>query len=274
MKVNKFLFFDLDGTLLNKEHTINTSTVDAIKKVRQNGNRVSIATGRSLPLAIEFISEISADDYVIISNGCLLYDTKNKKIIEASNPLSNELKTDFFKIIEKYSCSFLSYSLDANYFFAFDEESKKAFEPYLENSIDLTPMGFEKAKEFLFKTPIYNFSEHSSIISHSEFLDIFRYAKDEKKWCNMTSALNGFVDIYGYGVSKLTAFKKVSELLNLNINDVYYFGDSMNDYDMVCYVKNSIAMGNAINELKQKAKYVIGNHDTDAIAEFLNQELF
>lgn len=43
----KIVFFDIDGTLLNTEHAIPQSTVDAVNRLRQNGIRVAIATGRS-----------------------------------------------------------------------------------------------------------------------------------------------------------------------------------------------------------------------------------
>lgn len=272
MKENKYVFFDLDGTLLNQNHQINPQTITAIEQVKKNNNYFSIATGRSLPLAIDYINQIKANNYAIICNGSLIYNPKNKQIIEVSKPLNSELKNYFFDIVEKYQSSFLIYTSDKNYFFSFNEQSKKPFLPFLENSIDMSNLEFSEVKKKLNQMPVYAFSQHSNIIDENEFMSFFKDAKENKKWCNMSSALKGFVDIYGYGISKLAAFKKICDLLNLNLDDVYYFGDSMNDYEMISYVKNSIAMGNAVDALKQKAKYLIGTNNSDAIAIFLIKE--
>ena len=64
----KALFFDIDGTLVSfKTHSIPQSTVDAIHKVRKNGIKVFIATGRPIP----FIDNINAIEYdgIVSANG-------------------------------------------------------------------------------------------------------------------------------------------------------------------------------------------------------------
>ncbi|MBR2651366.1 HAD hydrolase family protein [bacterium] len=49
----------------------------------------------------------------------------------------------------------------------------------------------------------------------------------------------------------------------------YAFGDSKNDIILLSNIGNSICMGNGEPEVKNVAKYVIGDNNSDAIAEFL-----
>lgn len=75
----KALFFDIDGTLVSfKTHSIPQSTVDAIHKVRKNGIKVFIATGRPIP----FIDNISAIEYdgIVSANGACCISGENELI--------------------------------------------------------------------------------------------------------------------------------------------------------------------------------------------------
>ena len=51
-----FVFFDLDGTLLNGESKVDASTAEAIQTLKNNGYEPFIATGRS-PAATRDIME-------------------------------------------------------------------------------------------------------------------------------------------------------------------------------------------------------------------------
>ena len=53
--------------------------------------------------------------------------------------------------------------------------------------------------------------------------------------------------------------------LNAPLEDVVVFGDDMNDLVMFDERWTSIAMGNACDELKQKATYVTKNNIEDGI---------
>ena len=64
----KLFVFDIDGTLLNSSQTVPKSTIEAIKKLRQKGHEVSIATGRTLFHAKNVIEELEFNHY-IVSNG-------------------------------------------------------------------------------------------------------------------------------------------------------------------------------------------------------------
>lgn len=102
---------------------------------------------------------------------------------------------------------------------------------------------------------------------------MFKYYKEDLKECNLTSALKHSIDIYGGSISKYVGYLKLKELLQYSDNNVYFFGDSNNDFDLMCYVENGIAMGNANPRLKSVAKYVIGDNNSNAIADFIRMNI-
>lgn len=55
---------------------------------------------------------------------------------------------------------------------------------------------------------------------------------------------------------KENGIEYIKNKYNLNLDDIVVFGDGRNDIGMFDYAKNSIAMGNARNEIKKRASFI------------------
>ena len=62
--MNKIIFLDVDGTLVNYENYIPESAVKAIRKARKNGHKVYICTGRSKAEVYPELWEIGLDGMI------------------------------------------------------------------------------------------------------------------------------------------------------------------------------------------------------------------
>ncbi|MEF9879765.1 MAG: HAD hydrolase family protein [Clostridia bacterium] len=51
------------------------------------------------------------------------------------------------------------------------------------------------------------------------------------------------------------------------------FGDSLNDMSMLAFTKNSVAMGNARDEVKQSTQFVCGPNTKDGLAHFIQEHI-
>ena len=51
------------------------------------------------------------------------------------------------------------------------------------------------------------------------------------------------------------------------------FGDDYSDIDLLSYCVNSIAVANAINEVKSVANYVCSDCDEDGVAKWLEENV-
>ena len=67
-KMKDILFFDVDGTLYNREKVIPQSAKDAIKQARQNGYEIAIATGRAPFMLSRIKSSPSIDAIIFLSS--------------------------------------------------------------------------------------------------------------------------------------------------------------------------------------------------------------
>ena len=63
MNKPKIIFFDVDGTLVPLKEGIRPRTVEALQKLRQNGIRLCIATGRA-PMEVPKFEGLSFDAFL------------------------------------------------------------------------------------------------------------------------------------------------------------------------------------------------------------------
>ncbi|MBQ8117629.1 MAG: HAD hydrolase family protein [Lachnospiraceae bacterium] len=83
-----------------------------------------------------------------------------------------------------------------------------------------------------------------------------------------------FTDEYWYkftkkNVTKENAIIKMCEILEISLMDVTAFGDDLADIGMLKLCGLSVAMGNALDEVKAVADITIGTNDEDGIAEYI-----
>ncbi|TDM49113.1 HAD family hydrolase [Macrococcoides goetzii] len=73
------------------------------------------------------------------------------------------------------------------------------------------------------------------------------------------------IDIIHKGTNKAVAIKKVMNILGANMNDLYVFGDSDNDIEMLKLTENSFAMTNGNDKVKSIAKTEIPSNDENGV---------
>ena len=67
--------------------------------------------------------------------------------------------------------------------------------------------------------------------------------------------------------------EKICKNLKYTIDEVVFFGDGENDLVLIENVGIGVAMDNAINIVKEKAKFGTLSNDSDGIAEYLENNL-
>ena len=115
---------------------------------------------------------------------------------------------------------------------------------------------------------------YSSLKMCVEIFDEKVYEKLQKKLpeCDCVR----FSDGYWYKFTKKTATKEdailhMCEFCNISTDDIIAFGDDYADIGMIKLCGVGIAMGNAIEEVKNIADCVIGDNDHDGIAIYLRK---
>jgi hydroxymethylpyrimidine pyrophosphatase-like HAD family hydrolase len=82
-------------------------------------------------------------------------------------------------------------------------------------------------------------------------------------------ASSRWIEIFSEGVSKYNAIKVVSDIEGIDNKDIICFGDGRNDIDMIKNCGIGVAMGNALDVVKDVSDYVTISHNEDGIVYFL-----
>ena len=76
---------------------------------------------------------------------------------------------------------------------------------------------------------------------------------------------DGIIEAVPKGTSKATGIAWLCEHLNIEKDDTYALGDSINDLEMLAFAGHSIAMGNASASAKEVAEYVTDHIHEDGV---------
>lgn len=78
------------------------------------------------------------------------------------------------------------------------------------------------------------------------------------------------MDIVSKETNKGKGLKIVAEDMGISLDEIIAFGDNENDLSMLEEVIYSVAMGNSLDIVKEKVRYVGKTNNESGVAKFLN----
>jgi Cof subfamily protein (haloacid dehalogenase superfamily) len=248
MKI-KILFVDVDGTLFDhKSKTIPKSAIDALEKVREHGIKVFFATGRNYSMLNDIgVTKLVKTDGGVIINGAVVI---NNNDILYKDTFDLNTVNQIFDYANKH------------------EITIAAIYPYDHFLINEVTPNFAKVLDFLMFKSLEIKDLHDAGPSQLIMaMDKYQEIEFRKKFDNFDSyRWREFgIDVLVKGTSKARGVKKIMEYYNVTNEECICFGDGSNDTKMFELCKNSVAMGNAKDELKKLATYVTENVENDGL---------
>lgn len=256
----KMAVFDVDGTLYDlEEHIVPDSCKQALVQMKNNGILFAIATGRAHYGLGKAINDLHAD-YILAANGGVVVD-KNKTILSHSDMTLEECE----KLID------FAHRTNAGLVFKFPEhmyiyqypEKIDWLEGQMNSDIGKEPFIFPKEQtHHLEELP-------QSACIHADPELVEEFAKTSTLSFKQYSA-DGY-DVAPHGINKGTGIKSLMQILNLTPEEVVSFGDNYNDKEMMESTGYRVAMGNAVEDIKNMADFVTKSVTEDGIEYALKQ---
>ena len=176
----KLIASDMDGTLLNKKHTICEENLKAIKFAQEKGINFTIATGRDYSLVKPILEEFEIECQCIVMNGIEYRDEKGKVVENIAIRMEDILKVievfNEFKLYAEMLTSNGRYVINKEIFESSYLDTREIFcENITEEEID----AFDKHFDFVFKVK-YIDDINEFINSNIEVYKIMTFSKDSK----------------------------------------------------------------------------------------------
>ncbi|MHC1682058.1 MAG: Cof-type HAD-IIB family hydrolase [Clostridiaceae bacterium] len=269
----KLVCIDMDGTLLNSKHKITETTKKVLQKAHDLGVHIVISTGRVYVNAESYSNLIGVKSPVIASNGAFVKEKDRDEAI-FKGYLSEELSLKLLKIFYKYKVapSFSTpekvYTNDIFmvlfiFFMKLRGKMKDEFNMDFIKSRNHWDEVIAKEKGNLIKCEVMNKNE--------EKLRLVRKELEKIEEIEIASSSKHNIEITCKGVSKGSAVKKLAEFYNINEEEIIAIGDSENDLSMIEYAGLGIAMGNAIEKVKEKANFITDSNDNEGVANAIKK---
>ncbi|WP_454190131.1 HAD family hydrolase [Paenibacillus sp. Marseille-Q7038] len=255
----KAVVLDLDGTLLNTDKKISDRNKQAVLDCHEQGMKIIFATARPPRTVTSFLpQELQDIGAFIYYNGAEVLCRRTNYLFShrISALLTMEI-IEFCLLVEPHAQVTMEVS---DQWFSYKEYDAMSIMKVTTNPLVLPLEEFKKNKA----TKIL--ITGSSAELKQELLTRFG-----DKVHMLVTDQNELVQIMPLDTSKERAVRELCQNYEIPMDMVIVFGDDMNDLGLFKEAGYSVAMGNAIPELKQIADETTANNDLDGVAIVLEQ---
>ena len=252
---------DLDGTLMDSANHIGEAAIRRIGLLNEAGCLVVPCTGRYLGSIPRELLQMGKIRYAITANGAQIWDVGSLTSLYRVKLPSGVVKEvlEAMKGKEGYIELFSqgrSYINEGDVQKAARKVTDDNFIRYFQKDHVMVPSlyGLEALLEEAEKLNVFFLEDR-----HREMLKARLEARGDVR---ITSSMAGNIEINGASVNKGRAMEWLCGRLGIGREATLAIGDGDNDMEMIEFAGYGIAMGNSPEELKERADYVTGDHDS------------
>ena len=259
---------DLDGTLLDSRNRITSRTLEVLGRAGEHGISVVPATGRCCALIPAKLRKLQSVRYAIVSNGAGIWDChRDRFLYRETMPEScageildwlegNRGLAEVFVRGEAYA--------DIRSLIGLNEgiTDRNFVDYFSENHIFVEKL-----------------VKRRDLLEDAEKINLYFLDPDGRKQLEqqlrsdgrlaLTSSISGNLEVQASCVNKGTALRYLCRTLEIPLEETAAVGDSDNDLEMLEAAGIGAAMENAGRQVKDGADFIIGHHDRNGAAEFL-----
>lgn len=273
----KMLVADMDNTLLNREKNVSERNRNALSKAMEKGVKIVIATGRVYTSARLYAKLLGLNTPIIASNGAIIREADynrpghTEKTIY-KNLLSLEAAVEMIRLSKKYDIFCHLFTEDTIY-----------AEKLVDISLRYTNWNKYLGEEDRVKIIIADDLEKEIRENRPEILKAAIIDSDKEKISSIrrdilktgivsvSQAMKNNLEVMDKDASKGSAVRILSEMLQIKKEEIIAIGDNENDISMIEYAGLGIAMGNAVESLKNAADYITGDYEEDGVAQAIER---
>ena len=261
----KMIVLDLDDTLLLDNGKISEENKKTLNMAQEKGVKIVLASGRPTFGVKRIAEELELEKYegfILSYNGGRIIDCKTKEVLFETH-LTKEQKEKLFELSKKYE----------TFIHTYDEENILANgdNPYSYIESEITNMPLKIVDNFLDDTP-ENCIKAVFLQTPEHLKEVEEILKPSMKdEMSMTITKPYFLEFMNKDVDKGKSIKRLCDILGIDISEVIAIGDSYNDISMIQTVGFGVAMGNAVEEVKNIAKFITDTNENDGVAKVVKQ---
>ncbi|MFX3616384.1 MAG: Cof-type HAD-IIB family hydrolase [Sporolactobacillus sp.] len=258
----KLIAIDLDGTLLNPQKEVSEHTRDVLIQAKEKGVRIVLCSGRPLPRiqhSLDVLKLQGPDDYAITYNGGLVQNIGTGKILYERTLTKQDIKK-LFDLSRLLNVPMNFLDLSTVYCPPYPSNRPSRYQEVIENvpfqnvDIDALP------EDTKINKVVYCIDQ--------EILDqaITQIPDDFYHHYNFMKSSPILLEMVHPEVDKSNGLRALGESLGIVPDEMMTLGDQENDLGMIRFAGMGIAMGNAIDPVKQASRFITKTNAEDGVA--------
>ena len=268
--IYKLICLDIDGTLLDNEKNLRPEVAEAVRRAASKGARIVLNSAR-MPAGVEPIEkELGVSCIKICDGGSYILD--GDTCISAEHFSTASMEGIFRQCARKNHLNLWIFHDRDWYVTGMDDRIEKEIE-----IIGYHPQ-IIKVEELAGRWDREN-TGPSKLLIHAR-PELINQIKDEMAenirrgiWpdISMAKSADFFLEIFPGDIDKGSVLKKVCDILHISLDETVAFGDHEMDIPMIQTAGLGVAMGNAVDELKQIADHITLSNEEDGVAVALDK---
>jgi len=254
---------DLDGTILPDFTNVDQKAAQVLRKLKEKGHKVCIATGRNYLSTLPIYKEIGLDTLLITYNGAYIDHPLKKDISTIKIPIANSVVKEILaeEIIKKNLLNFMVDSTNNQSLSTSDDIYYQEIffngNPYIKGDVlkllgnnDVLQLVLEFSNEERKINQIISTLRKKFKSSITFYCGTKLKAKNPKDKILVPDLSKLIIKIRNYNANKGEATKLVAGYYNIPLARTIAFGNDINDIEMMNRVGIGVAVSNSENNLK------------------------
>ncbi|MEK7092170.1 MAG: HAD-IIB family hydrolase [Patescibacteria group bacterium] len=241
----KALIIDVDGTIVpNREDGLpSQKIIEAIARAR-GVMHVGVATSRPLFMLAHIFNLLDLSGPSIINGGAQIIDLPSRKTVWEQTLNGDDIK-QVCSILQGLHVPFIIQDDGKDVPFSSSYVSQK---PFHISSFELTPVKVDEVIQKVSLIPTV-------------------FVQKQLSWRKNKVGLM----VSHISATKLHATYEVAKLLGIDTKEMIGIGDGYNDFPLLMACGLKIAMGNAVEDLKAIADFIVPSVEQDGVAHAINR---
>ena len=263
----KAVFLDMDGTLLRSDHSVSEETKAMIRDLTTKGVSVTLVSARPLNAVLPTFQSLGLHAHapIITLNGSYIVE-QGKPIFEARVDLDITAKVT--ELVRPFKAT-IAYYLQREWFAEVSDAWTDHEQRIMDVPLEIAPIG-ELIQGWKNRDIAPNkmmvMSEAPNISDIQQHLRSIYNGR-----LNIYPSKATYLEVMDTRGSKVNAVRFVSERFGVKPDEIIAMGDNYNDVEMIGFAGMGVAMGNAPDDIKAKAKYVTDTNNNDGVRKALEK---
>ncbi len=267
----RLVALDIDGTILDSRGAVGPRIKAAVRRAREAGVTVVLATGRRFRAAQPVAEELGIRGPLVLNNGALVIGDDGQEVLY-HRPLQPGAAARTVRLLEEQGLAPVLYRhTTAGPDVFYRRPTEDPWFKRLQNRPDVLRQVNDLGDSCHPGPDKILVWEEQDRLHQLEAQLRGALGQSVRVYVSLDDHNHAMLEVVHGSCSKAGGVRRVAARMGVSRRQVVAVGDHLNDLDLIRYAGLGVAMGNAREEVKASARLVTGTNDEEGAADVLER---